>query len=231
LHFVVLGGVLFALWSRLAPRGRIEVSARVVAGLAADHQRRFGRSPTDEERRALVARYVEDERLYREALARGLDRGDVIVRRRLVQKMRLLLEEGAPPAPTDAALDAYRAAHDERYAGTPRVDFEHAFSRVPDGAAEAFPLGRVLRGQSERDLAARFGASFAASVMALPVGEWSPPLRSSFGWHRVRVTGRIDTAAASRERVLADWQADERARRERDAIDRLGARWPVEERP
>ena len=42
---------------------------------------------------AAQSAYVDEEVRYREALALGLDRGDVIVRRRLVQKMDLLDEE------------------------------------------------------------------------------------------------------------------------------------------
>src|SRR6476469_6919771 len=93
-QMALAGAVLFALYRWVSPPRpgqRIEVSAEVVRGLRADHARRTGAAPTAAEEQALVRRYVENEALYREALALTLDRGDVIVRRRLVQKMELFL--------------------------------------------------------------------------------------------------------------------------------------------
>ena len=53
-----------------------------------------------------------EEALYREALRLGLDRGDSIVRRRLVQKMEYLLEGRIEvPEPGDAELARHLAAH------------------------------------------------------------------------------------------------------------------------
>src|SRR5207248_607365 len=80
------------------------------------HLRRNGALPTGSEEAALIQRYIDNEVLYREALALGLDRGDIIVRRRLVQKMEFLTEGLDPlPEPTDAELQAYLDAHAERY--------------------------------------------------------------------------------------------------------------------
>jgi hypothetical protein len=54
------------------------------------------RSPTASESDRLVADYVREEVLYREALALGLDRDDLVVRRRLVQKMEMLALRDGP---------------------------------------------------------------------------------------------------------------------------------------
>ncbi len=51
---------------------------------------RWGRLPNDRELQDLLDIWIRDEVLYREALERGLDRNDEIVRRRLTQKMRNL---------------------------------------------------------------------------------------------------------------------------------------------
>ena len=49
-------------------------------------------SPTPEDIRRLIENKVREEILYREALALGLDKGDNIVKRRLVQKMEFVHE-------------------------------------------------------------------------------------------------------------------------------------------
>ena len=89
-HFFVLAVLLLAVQQRFlkpASRQRIVVSPEVVRGLRQDFLRRTGGDPAPAEAAALLERYLDNEVLYREALAQGLDRGDIIVRRRLIQKM------------------------------------------------------------------------------------------------------------------------------------------------
>src|SRR5687768_10583680 len=117
-HFIVIGGVLFAAHAglRRPPAEEITVSAAFIEGLREEHQKRAGRPPTIEETRGLVERYVEEEILHREALALGLHEGDIIVRRRLAQKMQFLLEdEAAAIEPSDEELQAFLDTRAERY--------------------------------------------------------------------------------------------------------------------
>jgi peptidyl-prolyl cis-trans isomerase C len=251
LHFVLLGAALFALHRAVAPRPdprsarRIEVTPSVLAGLLQEHARRTGAPPTRDEERALVRRYVDAEVLYREALALGLDRGDVIVRRRLVQKMELLDEEEAPAVPAEAELQAILDGAGDRWARPARVALEHVFvarDRHADAAAEAarlrarllagddparlgdpFLRGRAFPPTAERDLAAMFGAPFARAVMALPEppqrdrGAWSEPIASSFGWHLVRVTAREEARPARLDEVRREVEHAWRERRRAEA--------------
>ena len=60
----------------------------------------------------MVADYVREDVLVREALALGLDRDDTIVRRRLRQKMEFISEE--PPVTAD------RPGADGLFGSTPR---------------------------------------------------------------------------------------------------------------
>lgn len=261
LRFALIGGALFALSQALAPPpgGRIEVTPALVEGLEQDHLRRFGRPPTEGERRALVARWAEQEALYREALALGLDRGDVIVRRRLVQKMQFVLEgESDPGAPTDAQLASFYSAHRDRYARPARIDLTQVFldrgrrgAATPADAAalrerllagadpaalgDPHPYGAALAGRGADELAAIFGAGGAAAVLALPDGAWSDPVESPHGLHLVRIDARrpaqVPPLAAVRAAVAADWRTAERDRLAAAALDRLRARYAVDPAP
>lgn len=104
-HFALIGSLLF-LGDRWlaggAPGGRdtalrppITVSAARVDQLGASFRRRAGAAPTPAQLEALIADEVDGEILYREALARGLDRHDRGVRARLIQKMRFLASDPA----------------------------------------------------------------------------------------------------------------------------------------
>ena len=90
-HFLVLGGVLFAL----------EKNVWKEPGEATWNLAAAASPPTGSKSE------VDDELLYREALRRGLDRDDSVVRQRLVRDMKFLEPESTAP---DA--DLYRRAID-----------------------------------------------------------------------------------------------------------------------
>jgi len=103
LHFALVGGLLFAGEAALRvgeprpadARPRLEVTDRRVRALAAQHERRIGRTPDSAILQVLVDRFVEEEILYREALRRGLATNNPAVLVRLRQKLQFLDDEHA----------------------------------------------------------------------------------------------------------------------------------------
>lgn len=99
-HFVVLGGVLLAIrhqplvgepaGATPAVREPIVISSERVRELSDEFTGRWDRSPSAAEERALAEQAALDEMLFREARRLALDHGDGSVRRRLVEKMRLV---------------------------------------------------------------------------------------------------------------------------------------------
>jgi hypothetical protein len=66
----------------------------------------------------LIAAYVREEILCREARSLGLDRDDPVIRTLLVKRMEFLAESGAPLAkPSDEVLVDYFQRHRGEYAG------------------------------------------------------------------------------------------------------------------
>jgi hypothetical protein len=261
-HFVLLGVALFALHRAVAPPAptrEVVVTTAMRHAFQQEHLRRHGRLPTAEEERALVDRYVDTEVMLREALALGLDRGDIIVRRRLVQKMEFLnagLE--AHPEPTDADLQALLARHAERYQLASRVSLEHIFVssqlHPSDAAAVAAELherlaagddpaklgdpflrGRTFRAETEGELAGVFGPAFARAVQTAPLDEWAGPLASSYGLHLVRVHersgGRRATLDEVRRELVRDWEAEQRVAAANAALAALRTRYDVRIEP
>jgi peptidyl-prolyl cis-trans isomerase C len=244
-HFTVLGLALFGLyrWVAPRPRERIVLSSAFVAGLREDARARNGRLPTPSEEKQLIDRFVEEEMLYREALSLGLDRGDVIVRRRLVQKMELLSRR-TPAEPDEAELARYLQQHRDRYDLPARVTLHHVFygdaAATVDSAAtlgndwekqgRAFLAGNRFSRRSQKELAGIFGESAAAQLMSLPVGRWSP-LRSRYGAHLVYVDERLPAEAAAVDaRVRNDWLEERRAHPDPEALASLRAHYTVERR-
>lgn len=111
LHFAVAGIALFAAdrwwtWEQEAatrdPRNRpVIIGAAQVERIRRDFQRRHGVPPSPAEERALLEQEIEEELLYREALARRLDLGDRSIQWWLIKKMRFVAED---PEADDAEL-------------------------------------------------------------------------------------------------------------------------------
>jgi hypothetical protein len=171
-----------------------------------------------------------------DALALGLDLTDATVRARLLDRAERALAE-VDEAPDDAALEAWRAEHADRFR-TPdrwRVDVVG----VPAGAdpaerlarlraGEAAPEGEPRAGGRRRELltsgqlAGRYGAGVEAAVAAATPGAWSGPVDTPAGALLLRVVERVDGAPAPLDAVRAAVRADWRAARARQLA---AARW------
>ena len=243
LHFAVLGAVLFVAyeWARPESAGRdrvVDIDRHALNRLQAQWEAQWRRPPTREELERLVDARVQEELLYREALAMGLDRGDAVVRRRLGQKLTIAWADLAALAvPDDAELATYYEAHRESYRSPAELTLSHRFfSRDRRGeeaeAAAADALRRLQAGESVADdafhgakmltlpnaqrLVGDFGTTFRDAVVAAAetrIGEWFGPVRSAYGWHVVRIhaysTPRVRPLAEVRDQVHLDWQRQE----------------------
>src|SRR5262245_686180 len=249
LHFVAAGGLLFvasSFWTRY-DSDRIVVTEETARGLAAAREEMLLRPLTAEEREKVVSDYIDEEVLLREAYRQGLDRDDPRIRRWLVEKVELLIDE-EPPEPTREDLDALFREKPEAYKTPRSVSFDHVFfassaapeatlSRLRAGAdfepmGDEFWLGKSLRRFSELELSTSFGPEFTARVLSLPIGEWSGPIPSSRGTHFVRVTAKHEPELPPRKDV--EWALREdwlRARREEaraKKLSELRARYRIE---
>jgi hypothetical protein len=254
LQFLVLGALVAlgqAWWTahRDANARRIVDEGRIAA-LQGLHEAQFGQPPTSAELQHLVQAHVREEVLYREALVRGLDQDDEILRRRLVGKLEFLLTDAAvPETPDDAVLQQHLQRYPARFAAPGRLSFHNRFA--PDRAAAealrptlpvkpAVPRGMGSDGTdgwqyelTPADVQARFGRSpLAEALPGLPLQQWSGPLQSGLGWHLVYLESRsalqLPALAQVREAVLADWLSAERERLTRQAVDALVAGYEVE---
>ncbi len=163
-HFLLLGAALFALNATLPPPSankEIKVTEGRIRSLAEAYRRTWQRAPTREELDALVEDFVRDEVLYREALAQGLERDDLVVRRRLRQKMEFVTEEAAAAAqPTDKELADYLAANPAAFAAEPRITFSQEFL-----GGRLTMLEARYEGVAQRDVERVFGREFALALV------------------------------------------------------------------
>ena len=153
LHFLLLGGLLFAWFEWRGGAGgpgstRIAVTPGQVEHLASGFARTWQRPPTEAELKGLVDDYVKEEIATREATAMGLDRDDTIIRRRLRQKLEFLIEDaGDQVPPTDAELQAWVLAHADSFGVEPQVSFRQVYVSADRRRASARGDALKLLGQ------------------------------------------------------------------------------------
>jgi len=259
-QFLAIGIALFVLYRVLnpaameSPREIVVTQARVDA-IAENFARTWSRPPTPEELRGLVNDYVSEEVYYREAMAMGLDRDDIVIRRRLRQKMEFISADvAAAETPTDAQLADYLAKHPDEFRLPPTFTFQQVYfdsSRRGDAAASEATqvLARLQAGvglgnagdstllppamevASTRDIENTFGSEFADAVAAAPVGQWSGPVQSTFGTHLLRVDastpGKLPPLAEVRAEVARAWESEQRRLVNDRMLESLRARYEV----
>jgi hypothetical protein len=259
LHFLLIGVALFGAYRFVSPAEssgrRIIVTPGVVDDLVVQHVAARGREPSTAELNRLIESYVRDEILYREGVRLGLERDDIVVKRRVRQKVEMMAEEDAlTRPPTEGDLVAYLTANRARFVQPAILTFDQVFIGESKFGPEVVKVIAVTRealrqgadpeelGQptllphrmthTPADLVARdFGAAFASALEKAPVGEWAGPVDSSFGAHYVRVSDRTAAAApdlgAVRDRVVREWENERRQRARNDAYARMRAEYEV----
>lgn len=261
-HFVVAGFALFLVYALLHPERfaadtshRIELSATDVGTVELAFIARWQRPPTPTELRGLLASEVRNEILSREAIALGLDKDDVIVKRRLAQKMEFLADDTSGLRdPTPAELRAWFDLRRSEFEPAPRITFRHVFFSTDQRGAKAEEEARkaltsvsdrrdaVPRGdpfmyqdyyaaQTEAQVAQVFGSDFAKTLFSSATQRWSGPLASGLGWHIVRAEELKPGEVPSYEDVEAEvrerWMFEQRDAAKLAAFEAMLARYEV----
>jgi parvulin-like peptidyl-prolyl isomerase len=111
LHFLVIGALLFAAYAWVNRDGggtaapQVRLAASDVSWLKETFALERQRQPSEAELAGLVRDFVKEELFARQAQELGLDKDDIVVRRRLAQKMTFLLQDNSRrAAPSDDDL-------------------------------------------------------------------------------------------------------------------------------
>jgi hypothetical protein len=228
LGLIVTAAILIAKGPPSADASRrVVVTGADLLQQRAAFMRTWQREPTAGELRGALEQHIRQEVLYREALARGYDRDDLVVRRAMQQKMEFLAASQAlQEPPTEEEIEAFFALRRERYRLSAVLTFAQIFvsldqrgeeaeqhaidllmrlrSEGPESEdlaswGDAIMLETSYAGRSEQEVSAAFGGVFAEAVVRLPVGSWEGPVSSGYGLHLVKVVRREDSR-------IPDWR-------------------------
>ena len=251
-YFFLLGFVVFALHSFLNRAEQddsdpftVNVVSTDIEWIKASFEARMKRGPTQKELQMLIDQYIRDEILHREALAMDLDDRDLVVQRRLVQKLTFVFEDLAETVePTDDELLAY-LENQETYRIPESLSFHQVYfssekrtNAVKDANTilanlkvkdippeEAVTLGDTtlidtsFRNKSPAEVARTLGRDFTDTLFALEEPGWQGPIASTFGWHLVHIDDRIPAKMPAFETIRDDVKYDFMYARKKDVID------------
>ena len=243
LHFAVAGALLFSGYA-LMNRGEtdapstepVHIGNGEVRWLKETFANQWQRTPTDDELRGLVAGFLEEELLAREAKTLGLDQNDTIVRRRLAQKLTFLIDDTSRVAePSDEELRQFYNANAERFRLESRISFTQIFfnpERRPQAEKDAKAalvlistaggndrtgtmgdptmLAPEFQDVDAQTISNLFGPDFARSVFLFKPGSWAGPVKSGYGEHLVQITdlrpATLRPFLEVRPKVLEEWR-------------------------
>ena len=263
-HFFVLGLAVFGLHAALDQKPEasvnnphlVEISSADLDWMRTIFTKRMGRGPTVEELRGQVHQLIREQILSREAVAMGLDEEDIVVRRRLAQKMEFLFKDlSSMTEPTEADLRAFYTENQQKYEIPPRFTFTQVYfsvdKRGAEGAAQAAQA--IIRNQAEPKRAAtlgdtsmlsagctlcsemeirnQFGTEFAGTVKKIDPGTWHGPVRSAYGVHAVYIHERQGAEIPKFEevvdRVESDWMLAQQEENTRKVYGEVRSRYRV----
>lgn len=241
-HFVALGALLFAANAIFAPKR----AAHAPASATVSTTIRVPKELSGEDQR----KWLDEEVLYREGLARGLEKDDPKIKQRIAGNMQRVLEgQIILPKATDAELRAFFAANEARWAKSELYDFTNVFvagsdqrragellaqlsrGADPNGMGDTFSGGRKYRKRAVADLGEAFGPEFVADFAEQKPGTWQIR-RSRHGLHVVRIDAKSPAEAPSFDAMRGEIEVafDEKRRNERlaAAVADLRKKYAVE---
>ncbi len=228
LHFMAIGVLLFAIDHAVFLGG--DDPRVITVDAAVDNQAKQvfktarGREPNAEELFALRRVWLDNEVLYREGLSLAVDKGDSVIRDRVIFKALGLISADLKLPPIDDKglrdwFDANRAKYDE----PTRYDFQEAVlsgertdagvnrlvETLQNGTPGDINAGlRVFKGRPQANLLAAYGGAFATALAALPTGKWAA-LQTQDGLRAVQLLAVTPAKPASFETlravVMQDW--------------------------
>ena len=247
----MLGGTLFFLYSVTGNRddpqsAKIVVTSGKIDQIITTFTRTWQRPPTPEELQRLVEDDIREEVIYREAMAMGLNKDDLIVRRRLRQKYEFVMEDAETiPAPSDQDLQIWLNQNSEEARVAPKISFSQVYLNLNRRGDEAFAeatslLSRLNNPDQKIDISTLgdptmlpaefplssadeitnvFGNQFVRELEQLKPGRWAGPVRSSYGLSLVYVHERVEGRDKSLQEVRDQAQRKWMAMRRRELTE------------
>lgn len=241
-HFLILGGLLY-LGSVVSGYNDDQVQDIIVTEGQIKHMEviytsTWQRKPGPQELDYLIQEHIKNQAAYFEGVKLGLGRDDIVISRRMRQKLDFIAEEDTlRPVVNDDILNAYLIQHADKYQQSPVLSIRQIyFSQLPqanksqqDIKLDIKKLLADLSAQPNRktnklgdsnlfkphysqhtatQLGNIFGEDFVTSLLAMKTGDWQGPVQSSFGLHLVYIEQKQEAKLPDLSEIYNEVLAD-----------------------
>ena len=183
--FLLLGIILVIVDNATQEeQNKIFVDDQLLTQLNQSFKFQFDREPTDEELTNLLISWYEDEVLYQEALSRGFDSDDEIVRRRLIQKYKDFIKTQAfNYVPTNEELRNFYDKNSVKYVEPFSISFSHNFFKTKNtNQTDIFFSGSSFSFVDQIKVDSTFGEGFFQKILE----NNGKRINSIYGWHEIK---------------------------------------------
>jgi hypothetical protein len=224
----------------------VEVTSSDIEWIRSSWEASMKRQPTQQELQGLINRFIRDEILHREALAMDLDDRDLVIQRRLVQKLTFVFEDLAESIePTDDELKNYLLENQEKYRIPEMISFTQVYfnpdkrkdvmkdaekvlaslkseKTTPDEAVslgDTIMIDSTFRQRSPDEVARILGREFASKLFSTGEMGWQEPIGSTFGLHLVYISEHTASRMPEFENIRESVKNDFMYERKKEVID------------
>ncbi|WP_133557142.1 peptidyl-prolyl cis-trans isomerase [Algoriphagus boseongensis] len=228
IHFLILGCLIFAYssWKNKAEESDnvILIDQEEYDYLLSTWKKQWNREPNTDEIEAFLDQYLRQEVFYKEALEMNLDHNDLIIKRRLAQKMEAVSNDlSAMIAPaTEDELRAFYNENKKLFSLEPSFSFRQVLflenetsqlhaslknfnekTAFPGQLVNRLSISNSWENAFLNEIDNAFGGDFAKSIESLPLNQWVGPISSGFGNHLVFISKKNPERIAEFEEVKA----------------------------
>ena len=239
-HFLLIGAAIFLLFSLINTTEdendqQIIITKGKIKSLENAFIKAKDRQPTAEEMQQQLEYDIHEQVLYREAMAMGLDKDDMIIRRRLSQKMKYLFDDlSVVDKPSEATLKKFVSEHPSKFTKPATISFSQVYldpnehgdrlevdakdlleelstTTIKDtiGFGDRSLLPYEFSNERESDIRGMFGEAFTKQVFKAKTETWQGPFNSAYGLHLIyihtRTNAYLPPLSEMRDRVERAW--------------------------
>jgi hypothetical protein len=260
-HFLLLGGVIYLYYDAVsvqAPQNTqksIKVSSFEVSQLQTSYKNMWHRDANDAELKAMIKEYYHNNIISDEALTLELEKSDLVIMQRLIEKMKYILSNSSKlKEPSEDELKTYYKKHLDNYLKPEKISFSHIYFKQLSkkqrefiknlfeadaiSAKDAHFFGDSFDGKSSIEdmdfltCKEKFGNYFTTRIFALATHRWSDDIRSKMGVHFVYVDKKSAKETYSFDeieyRVYNDYIADQKRESYNKAFKKIATQYRLE---
>ncbi|WP_435135856.1 peptidyl-prolyl cis-trans isomerase [Formosa sp. A9] len=229
-HFLFLGFLIFGYYYLTNKDSNAEENSIVIDNTEYDYllslwKKQWQRDPNEQEIKAFIDQYLRQEVFYKEALAMNLDHNDLIVKRRLSQKMEAVSNDlnAIIKSPTDDDLNAFYNKNKDLFILPPAYSFKQVLflndednlesemettktqlnngQDIPKARQTKLSIPNTWNKSEATSIYKTFGDYFTSVLDSLPINTWVGPIPSGFGQHLVYISKKEVSEIAKFETI------------------------------